>query len=75
MIYRKIKICNHSLLNQLDHDVYELSNREIEREYSTAPNGIIGISIVLEVNTKLFEKKNGINLHQLVFMGLLIDQM
>jgi len=48
MIYRKLKLCDYYYLNQFVHDIYELSNRESETVYSTAPNGIIGISIVLK---------------------------
>lgn len=48
MIYRKLKLCNSSLLNRLVYDVYELTTTNSENIYSTVPNGIIGISIVLD---------------------------
>lgn len=48
MNYRKIPFSNFSLMSQVVHDVYELKSSQAEETYSTAPNGIIGISIVVE---------------------------
>lgn len=47
MKFRKIDISNYAFLSQIVHDVYELTNVDEIQLYSTIPNGIIGISIVL----------------------------
>lgn len=47
MHYRELSFDHFKLLSQLVYDVYELHSNEQEVIYSTAPNGIIGISAVL----------------------------
>lgn len=47
MHYRELSFSGFKLLSQLVYDVYELHSNEQEVIYSTAPNGIIGISAVL----------------------------
>lgn len=48
MHHRELSFSQFKLLSQLVYDVYELHSDDKEVIYSTAPNGIIGISAVLE---------------------------
>lgn len=56
MHYRKLHLGHFELLKQLVYDVYELHSDE-EIVYSTAPNGIIGISVILEGKSYILDDR------------------
>lgn len=53
MNYRLLPFSHHSFLNQLLYDVYVLNTDQEASLYSTAPNGIVGLSVITRGNSQI----------------------
>lgn len=53
MKYRLLELGTYKHLTQMVYDIYEITTSEAGVQYSTAPNGIIGISIITKGNSKV----------------------
>lgn len=71
MNYRLLNFQQHQFLRHFIHDVYVINTAQEGCTYSTAPNGIIGLSLVLEGNSQFFDGKAWTKLPQANVYGLI----
>jgi len=71
MQYRLLDIRQNKFLHHFIYDLYIINTTNEGARYSTAPNGIIGLSLVLEGNSQFFDGKAWANLPVANVYGLI----
>ncbi len=70
MNYRLLPHCQLKNLKELVHDMYEITTASSGLEYSTAPNGIIGISIVVKGHSSILKDNKWQKIPKVAIYGL-----
>jgi len=71
MYYRKLNLGHFELINQLVYDVYRLDSCGKEVVYSTALNGIIGITVILEGESYVLSNDQWKEVPKITIYGLI----
>ncbi len=71
MIYKLLSFSEHKFLNEFVYDIYRLQTTKQGVEYSTAPNGIVGISIIMSGKSEVLVGNNWEKTPKVFIYGLI----
>lgn len=70
MHYRLLSFAHSTFLADLVHDMYELRTVDQAHTYSTVPNGIIGLSVILEGHSQNYYQQQWVPTPEVAVYGL-----